>query len=87
MHRVGKKAINKELCQNDIQHVLFLSRWIFVQKYLPGNQHTVLAVKIYIVILIIQFNTSITVIKVQEKKICPVHIYKPETVKFLTLSV
>ena len=46
--KLVKKAINKELCQNKIQHVLFASRWTFVPKYLPGNQHTLLAVKIYI---------------------------------------
>ena len=46
--KLVKKAINKELCQYNIQHVIFASSWIFVQKYLPGNQHTVLAVKIYI---------------------------------------
>ena len=46
--KLVKKAIIKELCQNDLQHVLFASSWIFVQKYLPDNQHTVLAVKIYI---------------------------------------
>ena len=47
--KLVKKAINKELCQNNLQHVLFASRWIYVQKFLPGNQHTVLAIEIYII--------------------------------------
>jgi len=47
VHQVGTKGYQKELCQNGIGHVLFVSRCIFVQKYLPGNQHTVLAVKTY----------------------------------------
>ena len=77
--KLVKKAINKELCQNNLQHVLFASRWIFVQIYLPGNQYTVLAVKIYIDISGIvyptlsllaysfYFSTYITVRKLQEK--------------------
>ena len=48
MQQVAKKTINKELCENDIGHALFHSRCTFVQKYLPGIQHTVLEVKIYI---------------------------------------
>jgi len=95
--KLVKKAINKDLCQNNLQHALFASRWIFVQKYLPGNQYTVLAVKIYIdmsgivyptlsfLACSFYFSTYITVRKLQEK----IFQYEntPETVKFFTLSV
>jgi uncharacterized membrane protein YhdT len=95
--KLVKKAINKELCQNNLQHVLFASRWIFVQKYLPGNQYTVLAFKIYIdmsgilyptlsfLACFFYFSTYITVRKLQEKTFQ--YENTPETVKFLTLSV
>jgi len=40
VHQVSRKTIKIELCQNNF--------WNFLHKYLPGNQHRVLAVKMYI---------------------------------------
>jgi hypothetical protein len=42
------KGNQKELYQNNLQNVLIVSRWTFVQEYLAGNCHTILANKIYI---------------------------------------